>query len=245
MQPELVSLPGCLNRSTAFVVFALAIFMVAAHTGIAAIAAQRTSLSPKTKTIVPFVVAAFFASWLGIAVLVGDGTNFPISRESRQAMSGLAALVPFLVAVIALFASKNLRAINAATPSAWLIGIQTYRVAGIMFLYPFVTYAILPAGFGYPAGIGDAITGIFAPIVAWMVAQNRPHALKWAVAWNLFGILDLIVAPATALFFQARVLNIYPLALVPLFLGPPLGIFTHLLSLRNLAVTRSVEPGTA
>jgi hypothetical protein len=151
-------------------------------------------------------------------------------------------LVPFVIAVIALFASKSLRAINTATPSAWLIAIQTYRTAGIMFVFPFLKYGIVPAGFAYPAGIGDALTGIFAPIVAWMVARNRPHALKWAVAWNLFGTLDLIVAPATALLFQARVLNIYPLALVPLFLGPPLGILTHVLSLRNLTVSRSVAP---
>jgi hypothetical protein len=239
MQPELLSLPASLNRSTAFVVFALAIFMIAAHTGIAAIAAQRTSLSTKSKMRIPFVVAGFFGSWLGIAILVGDGTNFPMAPQSRQAVSGLVALIPFLIAVISLFGSKNLREINATTPSAWLIAIQTYRVAGIMFVYPFVTYGILPAGFGYPAGIGDALTGIFAPIVASMVAQNRPHALKWAVAWNLFGILDLINAPATALIFQARVLAIYPLALVPLFLGPPLGILTHILSLRNLAVIGS------
>ena len=239
MQPELLSLPSCLHRSTAFVIFALAIFMVAAHTTIAAIVAQRTSLSPKTKTIVPFVIAAFFASWLGIAILVGDGINFPIPLESRRAVSGLVALIPFVIAVIALFASKNLRAINTATPSAWLIAVQTYRFAGIMFVFPFLTYGILPAGFAWPAGIGDAITGIFAPIVALMVAENRPHALKWAVAWNLFGTLDLIVAPATALYFQARVLNIYPLDLVPLFLGPPLGILTHILSLRNLAVAKT------
>jgi hypothetical protein len=245
MQPELVPLPACLNRSTAFVVFALAIFMVAAHTGIAAIVAQRTALSPKAKTIVPFVVAAFFSTWLAIAILVGDGTNFPIPLESRRGVSGLVALVPFVIAVFALFASKALRTINTATPSAWLIAIQTYRTAGIMFVFPFLTYGILPAGFAYPAGIGDALTGIFAPFVALMVAQNRPHALKWAVAWNLFGTLDLIVAPATALLFQARVLNIYPLALVPLFLGPPLGILTHVLSLRNLTVTRSDARATA
>jgi hypothetical protein len=245
MQPELLSLPAGLNRSTAFVVFALAIFMVAAHTGIAAIAAQRTSLSSKAKTKIPFVVAAFFSSWFAIAVLVGDGTNFPVPLETRRAVSGLVALIPFLIAVVALFTLKSLRAINTATPQARLIAIQTYRFAGIMFVYPFVTYGVLPAGFGYPAGIGDALTGMFAPIVASMVAQKRPHALKWAVAWNLFGILDLIVAPATALIFQARVLNIYPLALVPLFLGPPLGILTHILSLRNLAVTRTAAPEAA
>jgi hypothetical protein len=245
MQPELLSLPAGLNRSAAFVVFALAIFMIAAHTGIAAAVAQRTSLSSKTKTIIPFIIAAFLASWLAITILVGDGVNFPIPLESRRGISGLVALVPFVIAVFALFASKALQTINTATPSAWLIAIQTYRFAGIMFVYPFITYGILPAGFGYPAGIGDALTGIFAPFVALMVAQNRPHALKWAVTWNLFGILDLIVAPATALFFQARVLNIYPLALVPIFLGPPLGILTHVLSLRNLAVTRRAAPVTA
>jgi hypothetical protein len=245
MQPELLSLPACLNRSTAFVVFALAIFMIAAHTGIAAAVAQRTSLSSKTKTIIPFIIAAFLASWLAIAILVGDGANFPIPLESRQGISGLVAIIPLVIAVIALFASKNLRAINTATPSAWLIAIQTYRVAGIMFIYPFVTYGILPAGFGYPAGIGDALTGIFAPIVALMVARNRPNAVKWAIAWNLFGTLDLIDATATALAFQAPVLSIYPIALVPLFLGPPLGVLTHILSLRNLTVTRSAAPMSA
>src|SRR4029453_17805232 len=151
MQPELLSLPACLNRSTAFVVFALAIFMVAAHTGIAAIAADRTSLSAKTKTIIPLIIAAFLASWLAIAILVGDGANFPIPLESRRGVSGLVALVPFVIAVFALFASKALQTINTATPSAWLIAIQTYRFAGIMFVYPFITYGILPAGFGYPA----------------------------------------------------------------------------------------------
>ena len=237
----LLSLPSCLHRTTAFFILALAIFMIAAHTGITAIVAQRTSLSPKAKTIAPFVVAAFLASWLAIAILVGDGVNFPILPESRRVLSGLVALIPFVIAVIGLFASRTLQAINTATPSAWLIAIQTYRAAGIMFVFPFLTYEILPAGFAYPAGIGDALTGIFAPIVALMVAQNRPHALKWAVAWNLFGTLDLIVAPATALLFHARVLNIYPLDLVPLFLGPPLGILTHILSLRNLVASKSAS----
>ena len=234
-----VSLPFSLQRGTAFVIFAAAIFMIAAHSAIAAVAAQHAS--SKTRTAVPFVVAGFFAAWLAIAIVVGDGANFPISLELRRPLSGLVALIPFVIAVIALFASRTMRAINAASPNAWLIRIQTYRVAGIMFIFPFLTYGIIPAGFAWPAGVGDALTGILAPVVAWLVARNRPHALRWAVAWNLFGTLDLIVAPATALYFQAQVLGIYPLSLVPLFLGPPLGILTHILSLRNLAVARALR----
>ena len=245
MQTDLFSLPLSLHRSTAFVIFAIAIFMVAAHTAIAAMAAQWTALSLKTKIVIPFVIAAFLASWLAIANIVADGSNFLLAPDSRRPASGLIALIPFVIAVTALFASKSMRAINAATPKAWLIAIQTYRVAGVMFVFPFLTYGIVPAGFGWPAGIGDALTGIFAPIVALMVARNQPHAFKWAVAWNLFGTLDLIVAPATALFFQSRVLNIYPLALVPLFLGPPIGILTHIYSLRNLAVANSSARATA
>src|SRR6266487_1729496 len=100
MQPELLSLPSCLHRGTAFVIFAFAIFMIAAHSGIAAVAAQRTSLSAKAKTIIPFVVAAFLASWFAIAILVGDGANFPMPLESRRGVSGLVALIPFMIAVI-------------------------------------------------------------------------------------------------------------------------------------------------
>src|SRR5262245_66029945 len=97
MQPELLSLPACLNGSTAFVVFALAIFMVATHTGIAAIAVERTPVSAKTKIIVPFVIAAFLASWLAIAISGGGGAIFPIPLQSRGGASGLVALLPFVV----------------------------------------------------------------------------------------------------------------------------------------------------
>jgi hypothetical protein len=245
MRTALLSLPVSLHRTTAFVIVALAIFIVAAHTAIAAMVAQRTALSPRAKIVIPFLIAAFLASWLAIATIVADGSNFSVAPESRRLASGLVALIPFVIAVTALFASRSIRAINAATPKAWLIAIQTYRFAGIMFVFPFLTYGIVPAGFGWPAGVGDALTGIFAPVVALMVARNQPHAFKWAVAWNIFGTLDLIVAPATALFFQARVLNIYPLALVPLFLGPPIGILTHIYSLRNLATANSSTVTTA
>jgi hypothetical protein len=138
MQTDLLSLPFWLHRGTAFVTFAFAIFTIAAQAVIAATAAQRGILSPKTKTAVPFVVAAFLASWFAIAIIVGDGSTFPIPLESRQPISGLVALIPFSIAVIALFASKTMRTINAAMPNAWLIAIQTYRVAGIMFIFPFL-----------------------------------------------------------------------------------------------------------
>src|SRR5262249_61290275 len=130
------------------------------------------------------LVAAFLASWLGVAILVADGANFPIPVESRQGISGLVALIPVVIAVIALFASNNLRAINAATPGAWLIAIQTYRIAGVMFMYPFVTYGILPAGFGSPSGIGDALTWRLSSALDMDVRPSRYRAGRVAVSWR-------------------------------------------------------------
>ena len=83
------------------------------------------------------------------------------------------------------------------------------------------------------------ITGALAPVVGSAVARRRPNAIGWAVAWNLFGIADLIAAPAAAILSGAQIIGLYPLSLVPLFLGPPLGILTHVYSLRNLALLSS------
>jgi hypothetical protein len=89
--------------------------------------------------------------------------------------------------------------------------------------------------------VGDFLTGLAAPFVGSIVARRRPGALAWATAWNLFGIADLIVAPAVAIVSGAQLIGLYPLALVPLFVGPPLGILTHIYSLRNLSTAMRRE----
>jgi hypothetical protein len=104
-----------------------------------------------------------------------------------------------------------------------------------MFLFPFLYYGIVPASFAVPAAVGDFVTGAFAPVVGLAVLRQKPNAIRWATAWNFFGILDLLVAPASAVLSGAQVLGLFPLSLVPLFIGPPLGLLTHVYSLRNLA----------
>jgi hypothetical protein len=110
--------------------------------------------------------------------------------------------------------------------------IQTSRS---WFLFPFLYFGLVPAAFAIPAAVGDFLTGLAAPFVGSAVARRRPGALGWATAWNVFGIVDLVVAPAAAILSHAQVIAFYPLALVPLFVGPPVGILTHVYSLRNLS----------
>jgi hypothetical protein len=235
--------PARLDAVAIFTV-ATSVFMVAAHTGMLALAADRAGLAPAKKFGVPLLAAALLSGWLAWAVLaVGDRVAtpepVPLTGQLVQQPALLLEMAVFVaLGAAALFASKTVRELNAAMPPEWLIGVQTYRVAGAMFLWPFLAVGALPAAFALPAGIGDTITGLAAPLVALAVARNRPGARAWAVAWNLFGILDLIVAPATAVLTQSTNISRFPLVVVPLFLGPPIGILTHIYSLRNLRTNR-------
>ena len=234
-------LPIPLLRGSAIIIFALGIFMVAVHTILATLATQRSALNPRMRAMAPLFVGAFLAVWLGVAIATGDGSNFPLSQNDRPPISLAVGFGPMLVAIALLFSSKTMRALNSATPPAWLIWAQTYRIAGLLFLYPFLYYDVLPAGFAVPAAVGDFLTGLAAPLVGFAVAKRRANAFAWATAWNIFGVLDLIVAPIAAVLSHAQVLVLYPLALVPLFVGPPLGLLTHVFSLRNLATAVSSD----
>jgi hypothetical protein len=233
-----VQLPDLLHRTVAIFILALGIGMIAVHTLLAALASVRTGHRPSL--VAPIGIGAYLTVWFALAVTIGDRTNFPLRRDDlRLGLSALVAFGPMLAGIALLFASRTLRRMNEAMPAPWLIWAQTYRMAGLMFLFPFLSYGIVPAAFAIPAALGDFVTGALAPVLGRAVAQQRPHANGWAIAWNIFGVLDLIVAPAAAILSGAQLIGLYPLSLVPLFIGPPLGILTHVYSLRNLAAISS------
>jgi hypothetical protein len=232
-------------EATALIVIASSALMVAAHSSLLALAARRSPTTRAGGFIAPFLASVLLATWLGWAVLavsepVAAPEPPPFAAQLVQRPALLIEMAVFFAAGVGvLFVSKTMRTLNAAMPPEWLIGVQAYRVEGVMFLWPFLACGALPAGFALPAGIGDTITGLAAPFVAWAVARNRPGARAWAVAWNCFGVLDLLVAPTAAVLTHSTNIFRFPIVVVPLFLGPPIGILTHIYSLRNLAQNRS------
>jgi hypothetical protein len=230
------AIPASIDRAFAALTFATAFFLISTHSVMAAWAAARAAPGGHARVAVPLGIAAYLSAWLALAIAVGDGGNFPLPNEAlRRPLSALVSFAPMLLGVALLFRSKTLRATNDATPAEWLIRVQTYRVEGLMFLFPFLYFGVIPAGFAVPAAVGDFVTGLLAPFVASAVARRRPASRALAIAWNIFGIADLVVAPLSAVLTQAPALDLYPMSLVPLFIGPPLGILTHVLSLRTLS----------
>jgi hypothetical protein len=237
-------LPELLQPAMAILFVGIGIGLVVVHTLLVALAAQRSTLAPRKRLAIAGIVGAYLIAWLSVAITFGDRNNFPLDRENlRLPLSLVVAFGPQLLATLGLFLWKPLRQINAAMPKTWLIWVQIDRVAGFIFLL-YLYYGILPASFAIPAAAGDFLTGVTTPFVALALARRRRHAVMWATAWNLFGILDMIVAPAAAFLSRAALIGMYPLNLVPLFIGPPISILAHVYSIRNLHVAASsVAPG--
>jgi hypothetical protein len=235
----LAQIPPLATRAAGMLLFTLSALMLGVHTLIVTAASERADLPPRTRLLAPLLTTAALAVWFGVAITVGDGVNFPLPADlSRLAVVLAALLVPLVAGIAMIFGSRTLRAVNAATPPEWLIWAQSYRMAGFIFLFPFLYYGVVPADFAVPAAVGDMLVGALAPAVGLGIARGARNARTWAIAWNVLGIVDLVAAPTLGILSGARIAFIYPLVMVPLFVGPPLAILTHVLSLRNLAVTR-------
>jgi hypothetical protein len=140
--------------------------------------------------------------------------------------------------------SETARRILAATPPHLLIAVQLYRILGATFLILFAQGSI-PGAFALPAGWGDVLVGVTAPVVA-RLYQSDAGRWRWlALSWNVFGAADLVVAVTMGVLtapgalqrfaFDApnTLITTFPLVLIPTVLVPA-SILLHLFSLRAL-----------
>ncbi len=178
--------------------------------------------------------ALVFAAWLiGVAVMAAAGF-FPSTRIP-------AALTVTLAVGYVVLLSPTFRTVIAGIPQHWLIGIQTFRILGGVFLIRYFN-GELPALFAVPAGVGDVLTGIMAPLVAYWWLVGKPYARSAAIAWNVFGMADLINAVALgALTGGGGGGIVSPIVLIPIY-AVPRALLVHSYSLIGLLRKTSRQP---
>ena len=211
-------------------------------------AARQASSHPalgRLSWAVPIALVLWFALAVGLS---WSGVFFGVANRFPTIQFGL--LTPIVLAWW-LLATKRGRSLTSAIPPAWVIGVQLYRVLGAVFL---VLYSVhqLPGAFAWPAGVGDVITGVLAPIVALRYARRPEENQALAVRWNVFGLADLVVAVGTAFLTSPsplqllaldapnRLISAFPLALVPLYLVP-IAIVLHFVSLRQVKAAQLIR----
>jgi hypothetical protein len=182
--------------------------------------------------------AIVFTAWLmGVVLLAGNGF-FRFDVWPRGVPVALAAT---LAAGYLFLLSRTFREIIAAIPQHWLIAIQTFRILGGVFLVRYFQ-GELPALFAIPAGVGDVLTGILAPVVAYWWFAGKPYARGAAIAWNLFGMADLVNAVTLgALTGGGGGGIVFPIVLIPIY-AVPRAFLIHSYSLIGLLRKTSRRP---
>jgi hypothetical protein len=190
-------------------------------------------------------------AWFALAfVLAKQGVYDQTSATTLPPPIGPAIAIPIVIGCALLALAPVRRAINRV-PLHWLVGVQFYRVVGGLFLIAWLQGG-MPAEFALPAGIGDVLVGVTAPLVAVSLARNGIER-NWpsVMAWCVLGIVDLVVAvtcgalSAPSAFQQLALdspntaITSYPFALIPTF-AVPASILLHVYVLAR--VLRQPQP---
>ncbi|MDB6016350.1 MAG: hypothetical protein JWR19_839 [Pedosphaera sp.] len=188
------------------------------------------------------VVYTVIALWFLFALLMGIFGQYVSGPEKPPLYLGLTLGLPMLFFVAAYVRRGALWAFAQTLDLRVITLLHIWRLLGVVFLIDYFQ-GRLPGGFALPAGIGDVITAVTAVPLALAMSHQTPGVRKWFVAWNIFGLVDLIVAVGSGILHSASSFGIlagagpttllmsqFPLSMVPTFFVP-LFILLHLLAL--------------
>jgi hypothetical protein len=193
-------------------------------------------------------ISALLVTWF-LAALVLSWSGFFQGTPSRIPTIPTGLLIPIAAGVVLFWRWPLLRRTVEAIPQSWIVSVQFYRVEGLIFL---TLYAggWLPGAFAWPAGIGDLIVGLLAPVAGIAYMRGARGSTGLLRAWNLLGIADLVVATTTgfltspsplqllALDRPNELISSFPVVMIPVFLVP-LSVLLHLASLHKLRQTET------
>lgn len=199
-------------------------------------------------------VTAVLLAWLAVDCVLGAVGVFAASPDTYVPIIAAGIVVPIVAGIWLFTRGGTLQRLVGSIPLHRLISVQFYRTAGVIFLIAWLA-GRMPGTFALPAGIGDIAVGLAAPFVAARVRSpfNDPErARRAAIAWNVLGIADLVVAVSLGFlsspsFFQVLshsdpnwLITRMPYVLVPAF-AVPLSVLLHIATLQRLRVRQSSQ----
>lgn len=180
------------------------------------------------------------AAWFAVTFVAGIAGVFDSGGEPPVAL-GLAVAVPVAIVLALLAWSAGFRRWVGGLDLATLTMLQSWRMIGFAFL---AVWSVdrLPGSFALPAGLGDVLVGVAAPLVA--ISLAKPYGRRLFYAWTAVGILDLLIAIplgiVTRLEADMTAMATVPMSLIPTFVVP-LALALHVISLAN--ARSSQHPG--
>jgi hypothetical protein len=200
---------------------------------------------------VKVAVYTVIALWFLFSLSMGIRGRF-IGRPDKSPLAlGLALGLPILLFVTAYLRRGSLWAFAHTLDLRLVVLPHLWRLVAIVFLIDY-SQGRLPGGFALPAGIGDIVTALGAVPLALALSHGASGVRKRFVAWNIFGLIDLVVAVSSGILHSKSSFGVlvgagpttllmsqFPLCMVPTFFVP-LFMLLHL-----LALARTNEVGSA
>jgi hypothetical protein len=163
---------------------------------------------------------------------------------------GSFVMIPVVLCFVVLWQSSAFQQFMNNTPSWVLTATQVYRLTGAGFLLLYLQ-GLLPTEIGLVNGVLDIVVGVTALPVAWTLARGFPWSRNLAIVWNIvgifdlasaftvvtlsiFGLIDLVPAPARMGLYPLSIISVYQVAIA---------IFIHIYLLRRLIYTEPASFG--
>jgi hypothetical protein len=211
-----------------------ALFAFAMNQGVARSplnAAQKSAYRRKINLVVVLWTAAIWIASLMDIVNYHAGDSWP--------RIALPLFIPVIIA-LAFLLHPTVKTIIDNVPVANLVGVQTFRLAGFVFLViPGLGH--LPQAF-VTGGYGDIATGLLAIGAGMMLAKKSPGATLLFALFSVVGLGDLLNVAGLLFYFyptwssaapSSAALADFSLAMVPA-LAAPIALILHLYAIRNV-----------
>src|SRR5262245_39651567 len=196
------------------------------------------------------IIAGVLALWFVAVFLLGAAGAIARPAGAPPVHIRIAATAPVIAFLGAYWGWPAFRAYVLSLDLPLAAAIQAWRAGGLGFLALYA-HGVLPGAFAWPAGLGDIAIGVTAPWVALALVRRPGFATSRVfVAWNVFGILDLVVAVGSGGLHSTLAapgeVTTGPMAVMPLVLIPaylvPLFIILHLAALFQVRRQVSAAP---
>jgi len=187
--------------------------------------------------------AGVLALWAGLAYAIGSTGALYTESTTPFRPIALSAIVPVAIFFTVYATSDRFRAFVLAQDIKTLTTLQIWRVVGFSFLLLYA-HGVLPGLFAWPAGVGDILIGLTAPlIVARLAADSAFARSRRFITFHVLGLLDFVAAIAagaipalipdglTSAPMELWPLNLFPSFIVPIFIILHASVFLKLRAL--------------
>jgi hypothetical protein len=209
---------------------------------------ERSPFLPATKTRFRTIAMAAVGGWTLLVWAASVSGLIRYQPGDSFPRFVIPLMVPVMAAVALAASSSAFRTVVDHAPLGTMVGVQTFRLAGVAFLL--IAYlGILPPSFAR-AGYGDLATGALALSASLALARKSrfSHTLFWLFSavglYDLMNVAYLLLAhyplytdtvPSSAPAFQ------FSLVLIPA-LAAPMALLLHLFALRSYLHSEASTP---